>query len=203
MSTWKLCSSLLAIALIGAAVAYPAETGASKPAPAENPATTITAEKLTVRNQENKAIFQGSVVLTKGSLLVYSDEMVILFKSSDHAAPGGKAADQADVKPKEATGQDKGARSGAAGMPVLSNQSISLIEATGRVRIERLDGRATSKKAIYYADEEKIVLTGDPVAWQKGTRVTGKIITMYLAEERSVVEGGSRVMIEPEPGGIR
>ncbi len=204
MSVWKLCSSILAIAWMGAAVAYPAETEPSKPASAEgSTTTTITAEKLTVRNQENKAIFQGSVVLTKGSLVVYSDEMVILFKPSDHAGPGGKTGDQINTKPKQGAGQDKGVRSGAADTPVLSNQSISLVEATGRVRIERSDGRATSKKAIYYADEEKIVLTGDPVAWQKGTRVTGKIITMYLAEERSVVEGGSRVMIEPEAGGVR
>jgi lipopolysaccharide export system protein LptA len=191
------------MAWIGAAVAYSAQTGTSKPATGEPTTTTITSEKLTVRNQENKAIFQGSVVLTKGSLVVHSDEMVILFRPSDQAGPGGKAGDQAGAKPHEGTGQEKGARSGAADTPVLSNQSISLVEATGRVRIERSDGRATSKKAIYYADEDKIVLTGDPVAWQKGTRVTGKIITMYLAEERSVVEGGSRVMIEPEPGGVR
>jgi len=203
MSAWKWCSSLFAIAWIGAAVAYSAETGTSKPAAGETGTTTITAEKLTVRNQENKAIFQGSVVLTKGSLVVHSDEMVILFRPSDPAGPGGKGSDQTNTKPNEGTGQEKGARSGAGDTPVVSNHSISLVEATGRVRIERADGRATSKKAIYYADEEKIVLTGEPVAWQKGTRVTGKIITMYLAEERSVVEGGSRVMIEPEPGGIR
>jgi lipopolysaccharide export system protein LptA len=71
-----------------------------------------------------------------------------------------------------------------------------MIEATGRVRIQKADGRATCRKAIYYEGEEKIELTGDPIAWQQGTRVTGKKITMYLAEDRSVVEGGSRVMID-------
>jgi lipopolysaccharide export system protein LptA len=73
-----------------------------------------------------------------------------------------------------------------------------MIEATGRVLIEKDDGRATCRKAVYHGDEEKIVLTGEPVAWQKGTRVTGKKITMYLAEDRSIVEGGSRVSIQPE-----
>ena len=34
-------------------------------------------------------------------------------------------------------------------------------------------------KAIYYHDGDKIVLTGDPVAWDKGTRVSGKQITMF------------------------
>jgi lipopolysaccharide export system protein LptA len=78
-----------------------------------------------------------------------------------------------------------------------------MIEATGRVMIEKDEGRATSQKAVYFADEEKIVLTGEPVAWQKGTRVTGQKITMYLAEDRSVVEGGSRVQIEQVQGDKR
>jgi lipopolysaccharide export system protein LptA len=78
---------------------------------------------------------------------------------------------------------------------------VSLIEATGRVRIVKADGQATCRKAVYHGDEDKIVLTGDPVAWQKGTKVSGEKITMYLAEERSVVEGQSRVMIEPEGSG--
>jgi lipopolysaccharide export system protein LptA len=54
---------------------------------------------------------------------------------------------------------------------------------------------------VYYQSEEKIVLTGNPVAWDKGTRVSGKQITMFLAEDRSVVEGGSHVRIEPDGGG--
>jgi lipopolysaccharide export system protein LptA len=41
-------------------------------------------------------------------------------------------------------------------------------------------------------------LTGDPVAWERGTRVSGKQITIFMAEERSVVEGGSHVRIEDE-----
>jgi lipopolysaccharide export system protein LptA len=38
------------------------------------------------------------------------------------------------------------------------------------------------------------------VAWDKGTRVSGNRITMFLAEDRTVVEGGSRVQIEPDGG---
>ncbi|NJL16682.1 MAG: OstA-like protein, partial [Nitrospira sp.] len=53
-------------------------------------------------------------------------------------------------------------------------------------------------KAVYFVDGEKVVLTGDPVAWERGTRVSGKQITIFLAEERSVVEGGSHVRIEGE-----
>ena len=83
-------------------------------------------------------------------------------------------------------------------MPTVSNRSVSRIEATGHVKIEKDNGNATCQKAVYFSDDEKIVLTGDPVAWEKGTRVSGKQITIYLAEERSVVEGGSHVRIEGE-----
>ena len=71
------------------------------------------------------------------------------------------------------------------------------------MRIEKEDGRATCQKAVYYEDEKKIILTGDPVAWQKGTRVSGKRIIMFLDEDRSVVEGDSQVVIEGESGGKR
>jgi lipopolysaccharide export system protein LptA len=78
---------------------------------------------------------------------------------------------------------------------------VRLIEATGQVKIEKADGRASSRKAVYNEDERTIVLTGDPVAWQHGTCVSGKKIVMFLDDDRTIVEGGSRVMIEPGAGG--
>jgi lipopolysaccharide export system protein LptA len=185
-----LFSSLCALVLIGATAARPG-SGPAKPAPADNEPTRITAQKMTVRNQESKAIFEGAVVLTKGALIVHSDTMVVLFKPGDQRDSGGKPFD----------GTQKAGRIEAAPMP--GNRAVHVIEATGRVRIEKDDGTATCEKAVYYKDEEKIILTGSPVAWQKGTRVSGKVITMFLAEDRSVVEGNSNVLLEPEQAGSR
>jgi len=157
--------------------------------------TTITAKKMTVKNQDSQAVFEGSVVLTRGSLVVYSDRMVVMFRAQE--AP---ASD--DRKGREAV---KGAvpSKGPDAVPAVSNRSVNQIEATGRVKIEKDSGSATCEKAIYYHDGDKIVLTGNPVAWDKGTRVSGKQITMFLAEDRSVVEGGSHVRIEPDEGGAK
>ena len=66
-----------------------------------------------------------------------------------------------------------------------------MVEATGRVNIEKKMGHATCQKAVYYEDQKKIVLTGDPVVWQKNP-CPGKQIIMFLDEDRSVVEGDSR-----------
>jgi len=203
MFTWKLCSSIGLFALIGGATVSATEPSLSKPLSDARNSTTITAKKMTVQNQESKAIFEGAVVLTKGTLVVHSDAMVVSFRPSDQPAAAAKRGDQKTPGSTEVVGAEKGTRTGTDTLPIMANRSVSMIEATGQVRIQQADGRATCRKAVYYQDEEKIVLTGDPVAWQKGTRVTGKQITMYLAEERSVVEGGSRVMIENDGGAVR
>jgi len=77
-------------------------------------------------------------------------------------------------------------------------QQVDVVEAVGNVLIEKEDGRARSGRALYYKDEEKVVLMESPVAWQNGTRVTGKRMTIFLKEERSIVEGGSHVIISEE-----
>jgi lipopolysaccharide export system protein LptA len=176
-----------------AAKSVPGVNGSSGPPAASN--TTITASKMTVRNQENKAVFEGTVKLTKGNLVVHSDVMVVFFKAAEPAdAQISSHAAAVDPRAPEKAARDRN------DLPIMSNRSVNMIEATGRVLIEKEDGRATCRKAVYHGDEQKIVLTGEPVAWQKGTRVTGKRITMFLAEDRSIVEGGSRVMIQEEGG---
>lgn len=157
--------------------------------------TTITAKKMTVKNHDNQAVFEGAVVLTRGSLVVYSDHMVVLFKPQEVNGPEDR---QSREPAKGAT-----ASKGSDVMPTVSNRGLNRIEATGRVKIEKDSGSATCEKAVYYQNEEKLVLTGNPVAWDKGTRVSGKQITMFLAEDRSVVEGGSHVRIEPDGGGSK
>jgi lipopolysaccharide export system protein LptA len=184
---WRSGSSaaIAAWLLLAAAAqaADPAGTGAG--GPSVDGRTDITAKRITMRNQENKAIFEGNVVLKKGVLVVHSDMMVVFLKPGDPQA--------ADTAP-------KAPRKGADELPTISNRSVSRIEATGQVKIEKAEGRATCRKAVYNEDERKIILTGDPVAWQHGTRVSGKKIIMFLDDDRTIVEGESRVMIEPEGG---
>jgi lipopolysaccharide export system protein LptA len=165
--------------------------------------TTITAKMMTVRNQENKAIFEGAVVLTRGPLVVHSDKMVMHYQGKPDAetSPGAQTAScgsgETASRGKPAVGRDHKTNAGQA-MPTVSDRKVCLIEASGNVTIEKDEGRAICRKAVFYQEEEKIVLTGDPVVWQRGTRVSGQKITMFLAEDRSVVEGGSQVTIVPE-----
>jgi lipopolysaccharide export system protein LptA len=123
--------------------------------------------------------------------------MVVSFRPSQN----GNGQNKPETSPAGRSGKaEKKPKTGKEGMPTVSDRTISKIEATGRVKIEKQDGRATCQRAVYYEDDKKIVLTGEPVAWQKGTRVTGQRITMFLEEDRSLVEGGSHVTIEGEGG---
>ena len=69
--------------------------------------------------------------------------------------------------------------------------NVEKIIATGDVKIRRLDGdgMAMSEKAVYYHNDEKVVLTGKPVVRQGDDFVEGSMITLFLKENRSVVEG--------------
>ncbi len=134
--------------------------------------TTITSETMTVQGKSKQTIFEGTVVFKKGNFIMRSDHMVVTFKKD--------AQDGSQEKEGGPSGQ------------------VDHIEANGKVVIEKSDGKATCGHALYDKDEEKLVLTESPVAWQGGTKVEGSQMTMFLKENRSIVEGGSRVVILEE-----
>lgn len=73
--------------------------------------------------------------------------------------------------------------------------------ARGTVRIRREDLLATSAEATYDAAAGVIVLTGDPKVWRGRDVVAGDRITLFLAEDRSVVEGARAVLFPGAPPG--
>lgn len=198
MSMWIWCL-LLSVVLSGSSAAAPTSDSGSLKRSVEAPGvpTTITSNRMTVRNQDSQAVFEEAVVLTRGSLVVHSDKMVVSFqpKNSQGAATVRKGDEQRDSA--QASSNVQPGHSGS----TMSSRSVNRVEAIGEahhVKIKYENGNATCQKAVYFADGEKVVLTGDPVAWEKGTRVSGKQITLFLAEERSVVEGASHIRIEGE-----
>ncbi|UCE63312.1 MAG: hypothetical protein JSU59_10650 [Nitrospirota bacterium] len=144
---------------------------------AKNPPTTITSETMIANNKAGTVIFKGKVHFIQADLVVDADEMIVRF-STDQSA-----------QPTESQSPGQGGK-----------RKISVIEAKGNVVIVKGEGKATCGHAVYYKDEERIILTESPVAWQGGTRVSGPKMTMYLKEDRSVVEGGTNVLIEEQEG---
>jgi lipopolysaccharide export system protein LptA len=68
---------------------------------------------------------------------------------------------------------------------------------TGNVRIVTRDCRnGTARRAEYYDAEQRVVLIGNARVWRDDNVVTGERITIYLAEDRSVVEGGQQERVK-------
>lgn len=70
------------------------------------------------------------------------------------------------------------------------SKEIREIDAYDNV-VVRKEGRvAFSNKASYYSREEKIVLTGDARIIENENQLGGESITLFMRDERSIVEGG-------------
>ena len=68
---------------------------------------------------------------------------------------------------------------------------------TGNVRIITKDCRTgTAQRAEYYDAEQRVILIGNARVWRDDNVVTGERITIYLAEDRSVVEGGQQERVK-------
>jgi lipopolysaccharide export system protein LptA len=73
---------------------------------------------------------------------------------------------------------------------------IREIVALGNVKIYEGDRLATGNKAVLDNREQKIVLTEQPKVWQGKDMVSGEKITVFLNEDRSIVEGGPERKVE-------
>lgn len=73
----------------------------------------------------------------------------------------------------------------------VPTKDIREIEALGNV-VVRKEGRvALSNRASYYSREEKIVLTGDARIIENENQLGGERITLFMRDDRSIVEGGN------------
>lgn len=77
--------------------------------------------------------------------------------------------------------------------------NVTKIDAEGSVKLVKIGLVVTSKVANYFADEEKIIFTGEPKAIQKGDIITGTKMTYWMKDDRSFVEN-SRVLLENKKG---
>ncbi len=68
------------------------------------------------------------------------------------------------------------------------------IHAKGHVKIQKNDKEVVSEEVEYFRQEGRIIFTGNPVATSPNSRISGKKITYFIEDGRSVVEE-SRVLL--------
>lgn len=121
----------------------------------------IKADSLEIDDLKQIVIFTGNVDAREKDFVIKCQKMVLYYKNQS-------------AQPVSETSQF----------------NIDRIVATGNVKITRPNGGlATAEKAIYYRNDEKVVLTGQPKVKQGNNFIEGSKITLFLKENRSVVEG--------------
>ncbi|MBW1703623.1 MAG: lipopolysaccharide transport periplasmic protein LptA [Deltaproteobacteria bacterium] len=134
----------------------------------------IKSNKLEVDDNRKVVIFTGDVDAKREDFVINCKKLVVFYKS----LPGSKE-------------------------PGKGKTEVDKIVATGHVKITHAQGgSATAEKAVYYQRDEKVVLTQNPVVKRGNDFVEGDRITMYLKENRSVVESSGdrkvRAIIYPK-----
>ncbi|MBN2645170.1 MAG: lipopolysaccharide transport periplasmic protein LptA [Desulfuromonadaceae bacterium] len=134
----------------------------------------ITADRLEADDQAGYFIFEGRVQAKQDNAIIYAKTLTVYY-------------DQVPV-----SGAEKG----------QAQRRIERAVAEGDVRIVQQDRIATGQKAEFFQSQGYVVLTGSPKVLQGESQVAGERITVYLDDNRSVVEGGDqgrvRALFVPE-----
>jgi len=125
-----------------------------------------------VFSAEQTKKIKGPIVITSDSLTANNKERTALFEKSVVA----RTTDITIHADKMLVLYDK------------DTGNVTRIEAEGGVRVIREDSVITSREAVYFADEEKIIFTGEPRAVREENVVTGKKMTYLMNEDRFLVE---------------
>ena len=122
---------------------------------------TIKSDSLEIDNQKRLVTFTGNVDARTDDLIITCEKMFLHYTGSM----------QQDSSQKGGIEMDK-------------------VIARGMVKITRPDGAfATAEEAVYLMKDGKVILTGKPQVKQGDDFVEGSTITLFLNEDRSVVEG--------------
>lgn len=158
-----------------------------------NEPTEITSKKLDVDYLHNLGTFEGDVLVTDPRIGIRADKMVVFFTAKDtNTTAKVKTKTTNDVAAVTAKGTN------------TNNRAIEKIFADGGVVITQENKKATSEHAEYWAEEGKVILTGNPKLQNPEGTITGKRITFWRGSQRMEVESDAadtnrtRLVIFPE-----
>ena len=166
----------LLVVFVFTGIAAPQQKGAVKPRPAASgPALSAPPTAPATEGKE------GPVVVDSDSLESMQKEGLSVFKGNVVARQHSSTqwADRMEVYTDSKTDR------------------IERVVSTGNVRIITRDCRmGSASRTEYYDAEERVVLIGNARVWKGNDIVTGERITIYLAEDRSLVEGGKQERVK-------
>ncbi len=126
----------------------------------------IVSDRLDAYNEKGLVVFSGNVVATQEDKTIKSDSLFLYYKKKE--------------------GESE--KTGTAG--IIKQGEIDRIEAEGNVRMTQGERIVTGKKAVFYNDEQKIIVTGNTVMQDGDNIIKGEKTVVFLKENRGVVESG-------------
>ena len=126
----------------------------------------ITSDTLEYDYKTNVVVYRGDVIAVQGETKVRSDTLTVTLAAQTNADPPD--------------GAEKG------------SQRLQEVVAVGNVRIDNGTRWATGGRAVFEQATRTLVLTENPVLHDGANEVSGDRVTLYLDENRSVVDGGRR-----------
>ena len=134
----------------------------------------VTSDKLIAEQGNAMVEFIGNVRATQDDAVLLADSVKIFIKS-----------EKTDSKKKVPKADD------------FSQGNVDKIVATGHVQYTLGDRKALADKAVYTADDQKLVLTGDnPKLLTGKSWVAGKRITLFRSQERVIVESDGKKRVQ-------
>jgi lipopolysaccharide export system protein LptA len=141
---------------------------------------TVISDKLDYDYKANIVVYRGTVEVTQGDVKMVADVLTITLENDK----------QNDKKPTTETPiSDPPAQAAPA---ATDTGKVKEMVATGNVRIDQGTRWAVGGRATYEQQQRTLVLTENPVLHDGPNEVVGERVTVYLDENRSVVEGGQK-----------
>jgi lipopolysaccharide export system protein LptA len=142
----------------------------------------IVSDRLDAYNQEKLVVFSGNVVATQKDKVIKADRIFVYYKKNDKAtAKQTRTTENTD--------------------------DLDRIEAKGNVRVTQGEKIVTGENAVFFNNEQKIIMTGNPVMREGSNVIKGERIVVLLEEDRGVVESSKEkrvtATIYPDEGKLK
>lgn len=126
----------------------------------------ISADRMEVRQEDRTLIFEGRVQVRQDDLTLTGNKLKVVGAPGDKSNQGSLA------------------------------EKIDYIEVVGDVKVTQKDRLATADKAVFYQQEQKIVMQGHPTVSKGNDKIEGNLITIYIQQGKSTVEGGRETPVQ-------
>jgi len=124
----------------------------------------IVADRMDAFQEKKIVVFSGNAEVTQGDVKLKTDRITIHYKDANQK--------------KEKIGKHDIGTSG----------EIDRIEAKGNVKITQKQMSATGEEAVYYQDNARIEMTGNPVLQDGNNTIKGCRVVIFMNENRGRVE---------------